>query len=440
VLRRFVLFAATLAGTLALAAAPATAHASLVSSAPPAGGQIGSAGIVLHFDDPVVAELSSITVADQHGHTLAAAPIDHPNGDYRALHALAPPGAAAGAVTVTWSVVADDGHRTQGAYPGVLGAAATAAVPAPAAGAPVSSDPAVARALTVARDLGYLALAVLCGGLVFIGLIWPAGAAVSRARALLWGAAVLGAVVSVAAIGLQGASVDRGTLMTALRPATFGDVVTTPFGRALAARAALFLFALPLLGALRRRPLAALAPSWRVGAAVVATGLIRTPSFAGHSGEGPHAVIGSVADFVHLAGVSVWVGGLALLIGVVLPRRRPEELAAVVPRFSVAAGLAVAAMVVGGAVLSWQLVGSAHALVATHFGRLLLVKLGLVLALLVAAGRSRQWVLTRLDHAVVLEGDGATLRPFVMSVVAEAALAVAIVSVASVLVATHPVT
>ena len=54
------------------------------------------------------------------------------------------------------------------------------------------------------------------------------------------------------------------------------------------------------------------------------------------------------------------------------------------------------------------------------------------------AQHSKAWVRHRLDVAVLLDGDRATVRPFVYSVAAEAGLALAILAAASVLVTSIP--
>ena len=129
---------------------------------------------------------------------------------------------------------------------------------------------------------------------------------------------------------------------------------------------------------------------------------------------------------------------VAMLSFVVLPRRDAAELEHVVPRYSTVAFASVLVIVSGGAVLTWQLVGGLHGLVDSHYGHVLLVKLGAFVLLLVVARSSKHWVDSRLDLAVLSGGLRATIRPFVISVVTEVALAVVVLGVVSVLVATSP--
>src|SRR5436305_2709289 len=117
--------------------------------------------------------------------------------------------------------------------------------------------------------------------------------------------------------------------------------------------------------------------------------------------------------------VAVWIGGLVLLCSVVLPRRRPDELGVVIPRFSSMAAVSVGVVVAAGSFLSWQLVGSYSVLTGSRFGHVLLLKLSLVAGLAGAAMLSRRWVGTRLQLALSGPEGGTALRPFVLSVATE---------------------
>jgi putative copper export protein len=284
-------------------------------------------------------------------------------------------------------------------------------------------------------------MTVLCGGLAFLALAWPEGAAVSRVRRLLWASWAVGMVTSLAGVGLQAAYAGHLGLGAAFRPSVVIPGFDTRAGVAWASRGLLFVLAVPVLSALHTGGADAVRSlGWRVGTAAVGIGLLRTPGLVAHSSEGRMAWLGSVADMAHLIGVAVWLGGLVVLCAVVLPRRQADELRRIVPRFSTMAGTAVAVVVVAGSFLSWQLVGSFGALTGTRFGHVLLVKLALVAAIAGAALLSHRWAADRLHVALAAAGQAGTaaLRPFVMSVATEVALAVAVLTVASVLVATSP--
>jgi len=127
-----------------------------------------------------------------------------------------------------------------------------------------------------------------------------------------------------------------------------------------------------------------------------------------------------------------------MLLFAVLARRRPDELAAVVPGYSKLAMGSVVLIVVAGTVLAWQTLGSVGKLFSTDYGRTLLFKIVTLLVILLVAQGSRSWVNRRLDFAVVLRGDAGTVRPFVYSVAAETVLVIVILAAASLLVTASP--
>ena len=67
-----------------------------------------------------------------------------------------------------------------------------------------------------------------------------------------------------------------------------------------------------------------------------------------------------------------------------------------------------------------------------------MLKVGVVATVLLLAQHSKAWVRHRLDVAVLLDGDRATVRPFVYSVAAETGLALAILVAAGLLVTSSP--
>ncbi|WP_020120773.1 copper resistance CopC/CopD family protein [Streptomyces canus] len=438
-MRPLLVLAAFLCALLG-AAQPASAHTELVSSSPKDGATPAKAPdhLTLTFDEAV--DLADVRVLTVDGDRLPVA--RPPRGTAKGTAesnvvrvALGSP--ADGRFAVVWSVVdEEDGHASSGRIAFAVGAApartggdeARAAAPAP--------SPSVRKGLVAVRWAGYLALALFVGGLAFVALLWPGGAYEPRARALLGLAWTGGLLATVAAVGLQGAYASLGGLRDALRPATYADVLATEPGVVLAARGLMWVLAAVVLAALLQG--AARSPGWRVGALAVAFGLLRTTGMTGHNSEGGEPTWGAVADFVHLLGAALWIGGLAMLALAVLPRRRPAELAEVVPGYARLAALSVTGIVGAGLVLAWQVVGSFDGLLHTSYGHLLLVKTAVLGCVLLAAYASRQWVRTRLDLAVLLRGDAATVRPFGYSVAAETGLVLVVLAVTSLLVTADP--
>ncbi|WP_225095793.1 CopD family protein [Streptomyces sp. CoH27] len=424
---------------LLLFAPAASAHTELVSSSPKDGTRLTHtpATVRLTFSEPV--DLPGVRVTAG-GNRLALSRPDHGDRRDNGVEVSVPRMDGQDRLALVWQVRdMEDGHPASGTLFFPLTAKTKVASPSDdAAAAPTPSD-SVRKAWAAARWAGYLALALYVGGLVFLALLWPQGAQDRRTRRILTLAWAGGLAASLVTPGLQGAYGAMGTLGDAYRLTTYRDLLGTEVGIVAACRVLMWVLAAIVLAALLQGgERAARSPGWRVGALAVTLGLLRTAGMAGHNAEGTHPGWGAVADLVHLLGVSVWLGGLTLLLLGVLARRRPEELSAVVSGYSTLAGVSVAAIAVAGAVLAWQVVGSFGALFHTGYGHLLLLKLAVLAAVLLIAQGSRSWVRTRLDIAVLLRGDRATVRPFVYSVAAETGLVLVVLAATSLLVTSAP--
>ncbi|MGW7820044.1 copper resistance CopC/CopD family protein [Streptomyces puniciscabiei] len=423
---------------LLLFAPAASAHTELESSSPKDGTRITHtpATVRLTFSEPVDLPEVHVTAG---GERLPVSRPDHGDRRGNVVEVSVPRMAGQDRLALVWQVRdMEDGHPTSGALSFALTAKTKNASASDAAVVPTPSD-SVRKVWAAARWAGYLALALYVGGLVFLALLWPQGAQDRRTRRILTLAWAGGIAASLVTPGLQGAYGAMGTLGDAFHLATYRDLLGAEVGIVSACRVLMWVLAAIVLAALLQGgERAARSPGWRVGALAVTLGLLRTTGMAGHNAEGTHPGWGAVADLVHLLGVSVWLGGLTLLLFGVLPRRRPEELSAAVSGYSALAGVSVGAIAVAGAVLAWQVVGSFGALFHTGYGRLLLLKLAILAAVLLIARGSRSWVRTRLDIAVLLRGDRATVRPFVYSVAAETGLVLVVLAATSLLVTSAP--
>ncbi|RZS31258.1 copper transport protein [Herbihabitans rhizosphaerae] len=297
-----------------------------------------------------------------------------------------------------------------------------------------------ARAVYVlARAVDYLGTAVFLGGLVFLALVWPAGAAVRSARRLVVIGWFLGMIGTVTAIGLQGVWATDRPMADVLSADLLGQVLDLRFGQVWFAKALLWVLAgVVLADLLARKENAARSVPWRVGAGAVGLGLLRATGMTGHIAEAGGTWWAQLADLVHQCAISVWIGGLVMLLLGVLPRRQPDELHTVVPRYSRFAMFSVLAIVSTGALLGWQVLGGIDPLTTTDYGRLLLIKVGLLGVVLAAAFASKTWVDRRLDLAVARDGDVRTVRPFVFSVAAETVVVIFVLIAASLLVTASP--
>nr|WP_091515654.1 CopD family protein [Amycolatopsis sacchari] len=290
-----------------------------------------------------------------------------------------------------------------------------------------------------ARAVDYLGMTLFLGGLLFLAVLWPGGADQRPARRIVVTGWVLGVLGTVTAIGFEGAWISQRGPGAVFDWQIVSQVLDVHFGQIWVARVLLWLLGgVVLAQLLQRGRVAAGALAWRTGFAAVAFGLLRTTGMTGHAAETARPLLAQVADFAHVLGVCAWLGGLVMLLLGVLVRRRPDELAAVVPRYSVLAMGSVLVIVCAGVVLAWQTLGSLGKLVSTGYGRTLLFKIVVLAGILLVAQGSRRWVNRRLDFAVVLRGDSATVRPFVYSVAVETVLVIAVVVAAALLVTASP--
>ncbi|MGW6879854.1 copper resistance CopC/CopD family protein [Streptomyces goshikiensis] len=130
-----------------------------------------------------------------------------------------------------------------------------------------------------------------------------------------------------------------------------------------------------------------------IGGGVVAAGIAATWALSEHASTGIQTGIAMPVDILHLLAVATWLGGLTALL--VALHKVPGIEREAVQRFSRVAFISVLVLTVTGIYQSWRQVGSWSALTGTSYGQLLLVKVGLVAVLVTIAYVSRTWT-TRL--------------------------------------------
>lgn len=135
-----------------------------------------------------------------------------------------------------------------------------------------------------------------------------------------------------------------------------------------------------------------------MGGAVVAGGIAATWALSEHASTGIQPGIAMPADILHLMAVATWLGGLAALL--VALHKVPGIERAAVRRFSTVAFGSVLVLAVTGIYQSWRQLGSWSALTGTDYGQLLLLKVALVAVLLGIAFVSRKWTARLADAPV----------------------------------------
>ena len=155
--------------------------------------------------------------------------------------------------------------------------------------------------------------------------------------------------------------------------------------------------------------------------------ILLTNSLTSHAATLPaSALIGIVADWLHVMGAAVWVGGLASLAVLMPQLSGPRDLLRrAVARFMWLALTAVVVVAASGTVQTMLEVGSWSALFGTAYGLGVLAKIGLLGAMVVLGGLNT-W---RLRKA------GSTLS---RGVRIELALGVLALAIAAILTGTAP--
>jgi copper transport protein len=406
----------------------AAAHAILLRTEPASNLSLDRAPgeVRLLFSEPIDASFSHVRVLDATGK-----PIDR--GDSRVDQASENelvvsllPGLADGVYQVEWrSLSTIDVHPEVGQYPIFIGVPVAATQ---ARAQATSEQNASTFSTTLSRWWLYLTVSVFVGVLAMWRLI--------LGRLLVDNDADRRGVVRRSALRLAliaGALLIIGTLFAAVAQAAaaagvpFYEGVGTPlhdlltrgrFANIWWPRLAISLIAVGIVA------VRGLDDTWSESAAAMVPAILLTNSLTSHGAALPSAAVGVVADWLHVLGAAVWVGGLASL-AVVAPllRDRPALMGSIAQRFTRMALLAVLVIVASGVLQTVLEVGSWDALVGTGYGLGVLVKIGILAMMLVLA---------------LINQRGAGGAWFGRGVRAEFALGVVVLAVAAVVAGTTP--
>ncbi|MFE6131940.1 copper resistance protein CopC [Streptomyces sp. NPDC056437] len=145
-----------------------------------------------------------------------------------------------------------------------------------------------------------------------------------------------------------------------------------------------------------------------MGGTVVAAGVAATWALSEHASTGIQPTVAMPVDVLHLLAVAGWLGGLATLLTALY--RAPSIEPSAVHRFSRVAFICVVTLTVTGLYQSWRQVGSWSALTGTSYGQLLLAKVALVVVMVGVAWVSRRWT-AQLAEAKQAEQSVLTEEP-----------------------------
>ncbi|MFD0740614.1 copper resistance protein CopC [Phytohabitans flavus] len=403
---------------LLVPAAPASAHAALVSTTPEQGSVIGSSPtkVTLTFNEPVRVIPGKTQVIAPDGKRVNTGDPVASDGTLSLDVRVAD--RPLGTYLVSYRIISADGHPLSGGFMFSVGA------PSQTAPSALDDDPAVGALLGVAKYAGYVGLTLVVGPLLFMSVLWPRRASTRGPMRLVWVGLGLVGVSTAGSFWLQ-APYTSGAGPLDVSVAELRDVALSSFGLwsavrlvVLAAIVALLRMRSPVRASLPvRAPARVLVgaggppvlsePPLSPGRSAVrrsplplvllgALGLLTWP-LAGHAAASPVPPVSAVADTVHLASMAVWLGGLVVLVGFVLRRGWADSrvLGVILPVWSRWAAVAVCWLVLGGVVQAVVEIGGLGALFDTRYGQLILVKVGLLGVVLAVAFFSRRLVLRR---------------------------------------------
>jgi copper transport protein len=432
-------------GAALLGPSRALAHAQLLGTSPASGSTVAvqPVEVIFKFNQAVGDTLGAVRVYDAQGNEVDNLAVSHSEGQQRWMGVGLKAHLPAGTYTATYRVISADTHIVYGGM--VFNIGRPGAAPRFTVAGLINrnkSGEVTTLAFGVVRFADYVSIALMLGGLAFLGVAWlpglaavagakPAWQAASRAFARRYQMVVLVAIVlGVLASGLgfllQGASAAGVSLWASLKVAILENTLNSRFGQVWGARAIDWL----LLGALmaasraaRREPIPVLRPVTlgsdglaldplppRWALALVGAGslyLAVTPALSGHASVQSPVWAFFPSDTLHVLAASVWVGGVACLL-LVLPaatrQLEPSEcsrlLLATLTRFSPLALAAVITIALTGVLQAYIDVHSLDGLLHTTYGALIIAKTTLLLGLISLGWVNRARVIPALRRIV----------------------------------------
>jgi copper transport protein len=369
-----ILAIAAAAALVVLWAGPASAHALVKSSDPANGAELASSPsrVVIEFTERPDVRLTVVHVLNSSGASVekgepAAVPA---NAD---AVQVAVPTLPKGVYTVTWRTVSrDDGHVTAGSYSFGIQVKPT---PGATTGVTTPTTPSPSALAVIGRWCFYWGLAILLGAAV-------AGSVVQRGhskgvRELLcagWGIAAVGLALMTVA--------ERSTVGVSL-----GTLLSSDAGHEFLDRGvALLITGGAVVYTLFRRSWTAL--PW-VAVAAAATMLVH--ALAGHGASAKPAWFNVGAQWLHMLGAGVWVGGLVWLL-FALKFTPGEDRPRLVTRFSRLAAIGLGLVAVTGLIRALDQIGPFAdwgRLFTTSYGWALVVKVAIAAGLVALGARNR---------------------------------------------------
>lgn len=314
------------------------------------------------------------------------------------------------------TTTATTGTEPSNTIPGLPGAKAPAE--APRLGGPIG----------LVRWLAFFFVAAFIGGLLFLRFAWPEGVEYDITETYIRQVGVLATVAMYLQIAFMSAR-EMGTgLFSAIVPTSWGELIQTSEGRALAARfvAVAALLGIAWIAERIYHETFVMPTTLAIGLLILSYGFDRL--------SGRSLALGVVVSAVHMGLVIVWVGAIAIIWRVVLFGPGDVDLVHALRTWHRFAPSVTIGIIVTGAVETWRIDGIS--LVNSGHGRVLLLKALVVGALVWIDSGLRLFVIRGMQRARSLN-DKVVLRlkrPFG----AQLALSITVLAASSWLMAMRP--
>ena len=302
-------------------------------------------------------------------------------------------------------------------------------VPGTASTASTSSWPRVGGPLGLFRTLSYVLIGTLFGSFALILFAWPEGVEYPVCKRFLRVTWIFAALVTFAVLVFTTAQLTGKGVTASLSPNAWRELTESLPGWGILLRC-IFVGA---VGFVAWNPERILDPGTQ--GISVASLILMCLVFGLDRTGGRIEVLGHVNAGVHMLAVSMWFGGLVLLVRVVLIGSGDSDLGQAVRGFSRLAPRAIAVVVFTGIVSTYRYDG--FALLSNAHGRILLLKIAAVGFMTYAMFTSRFFIESRLARASTLEmRPAAHLRRAVGS---QATAGVAVLGLTAWMMSTTPV-
>jgi len=268
-------------------------------------------------------------------------------------------------------------------------------VPGTASTASTSSWPRVGGPLGLFRTLSYVLIGTLFGSFALILFAWPEGVEYQVCKRFLRITWIFAALVTFAVLVFTTAQITGKGVTASLSPNAWRELTESLPGWGILLRC-IFVGA---VGFVAWNPERILDPGTQ--GISVASLVFMCLVFGLDRTGGRIEVLGHVNAGVHMLAVSMWFGGLVLLVRVVLIGSGDSDLVQAVRGFSRLAPRAIAVVVFTGIVSTYRYDG--FALLSNAHGRILLLKIAAVSFMTYAMFTSRFFIGSRLARASTLE-------------------------------------